>query len=328
MPSPLGIAYTSYAVRMLQGRDIMQSSAAALSAEVFVDLCGEAGASGCQIDLSQIGDRTSGALQGLRRMLDARDLWVELSIPAAALASREAFADVVAVAQALGATRLRVALLMGRRYESFPTLDAWQAFAAQWLPTLRQIAPAAEQAGLVIGIENHKDFLAGELAGLLESLDSPALGACVDFGNNLALLETPEATIEALAPWAVTSHVKDMAVAATGDGFALSEVPLGSGLLPLARMVGGLRDRRSDVRFLLEMITRDPLPVPFRLEPYWATRQRPDRQGAEAFAASLLEPPRPAPLPHTTGLSRAEALALEDGHVRACLTYARDTLRL
>ncbi len=103
----------------------------------------------------------------------------------------------------------------------------------------------------------------------------------MDFGNNLALLEDPDETIALLAPFAVTTHLKDMAVRRTADGFELSEVPLGQGILPLGRYVAAVRRARPDARLCLEMITRDPLSVPYRTDRYWvafdAAARRPER---------------------------------------------------
>jgi hypothetical protein len=105
-------------------------------------------------------------------------------------------------------------------------------------------------------------------------------------------------------------------------------MPLGAGQLPLAQFVDTLRRARPGIRFLLEMIRRDPLPVPFARKSYWTTREGDDRASAERIAAKLLQAPRGRALPRIAGLSAAAAVALEDDHNRACLAYARDTLGL
>ena len=48
------------------------------------------------------------------------------------------------------------------------------------------------------------------------------------------------------------------------------EVPLGEGVLDLPRVVQVLRSRHPDVRFCLEMMTRDPLKIPCLTDRYWA----------------------------------------------------------
>lgn len=323
-----GLAYTSFVVRILQGRDILKTDAARLDAATFFDLCLRFGAAGGQVDLSQIDVEDRGALAALRRGIEGRGLFAELSIPARTLESPAAFDEVAGIAGALGITRLRVALLSGRRYASFTTPGEWTAFASHWADVLPRIKPSVERHGLQLGIENHKDWTAAELAALLERLDSPAIGACVDFGNNLAFLEDPMELVSRLAPWAVTTHLKDMAVRRSDTGFELSEVPLGKGLLPLAEMIDTLRRAKPDLHFCLEMITRDPLPVPCREDGYWATFGGRDEARLAAFERTMLARAWEDPLPRTTGLSPEEQIAAEDENVRLSAAYARDTLGL
>lgn len=322
------LAYTSFAVRMAQGRDILKSTAAAFPPDTFRELCARFGAGGAQIDLSQL----SGHLDALATVRDAfgRDgLGLEVSIPARSLESPETFAQAVTVARALGARCGRVALLSGRRYESFETAAAWTAFTTKWRETLLRMRPEFERHRFPIGIENHKDWLAPELVALLKAIDSPYVGACLDFGNNLALLEDPDETIALLAPFAVTTHLKDMAVRRTAEGFELSEVPLGQGILPLGRYVAAVRRARPEARLCLEMITRDPLSVPYRNDRYWvafdAGARRPAR--LRQFEATVLAQSRDV-LPRITGLSPTAQIAAEDDNVRACVVHARDILKL
>jgi 3-oxoisoapionate decarboxylase len=324
-----GLAYTSFVVRMLGGRDVLRGgTAAGLPAEDFVELCHSFGASGCQIDLAQLGATGPERLPALRAAVERHGLYLELSVPSRAFEDEEAFARAAAVSHALGATRWRVALLYGRRYEDFHDVADWQAFAARWRARLPRAAGWLEREGLWAGIENHKDFTAPELAALLRETGSAHLGACVDFGNNLALLEEPMATVEALAPFAVSTHLKDMAVRACERGFEMSEVPLGEGLLPLGRMVDAVRQARPETHFSLEMITRDPLPVPYLEDGYWATCGPRDAGRLQSFRASVLARASTEPLPHVAGLTPEAMLAAEDANVRACVAYAREELGL
>jgi 3-oxoisoapionate decarboxylase len=324
------LAYTSFVVRILQGRDILKTTAAALSADAFLDLCQRAGADGCQLDMSQLESHEPEYLRRVRSRLDDLHMGIELSVPSKWLESPDAYARMAAVAGTLGASRLRVALLYGRRYENFATLDEWSAFSNRWRETLIGLRETFARHRLHVGIENHKDWLAPELVALLKTVDSPYLGACVDFGNNLAMLEDAVETIEALAPWAVTTHLKDMAVSVAPDGFELSEVPLGHGLLPLPRLIDMLRRAKPDVRFVLEMITRDPLPVPYRTDRYWSTfddsLRTPERIGR--FESTVLAKGWTRPLPRTTGLSPEGQLQAEDENVAESVRYARDHLGL
>jgi sugar phosphate isomerase/epimerase len=179
-----------------------------------------------------------------------------------------------------------------------------------------------------VGIENHKDWRAEELVELIRSVDSRYLGACVDFGNNVALLEDPLDTTRALAPYAVTTHLKDMALRPYERGFELSEVPLGTGICPLAQMIEILRAARPELPLCLEMITRDPLKVPYRDDSYWASFGGQDDARISAFEKRVLSRARVEPLPRVSGSSLEAMQAQEDENVRLSTAFARDTLRL
>jgi len=322
------LAYTSFAVRMLQGRDILKSTAAALPANALFDLCATFEAGGAQLDWSQITSFEPPALAALRSRVERDRLALELSVPSKYLETPEAFAEMARVATALGVSRIRVALLYGRRYETFKTRDEWTNWAANWRTTLLSMRKSFDASPVTVGIENHKDWHAEELVELLRLIDSPRVGACVDFGNNVALLESPLETVRVLAPFAVTTHLKDMAVKPTAEGFGLSEVPLGEGFLPLAEIIAILRAQRPDVPMCLEMITRDPLQVPYKTDRYWVAIDRPAPAVLARFEQEVLGQAWTRDLPTISRLGPEAQIAAEDDNVRKSVDYARRTLKL
>jgi len=326
----LRLAYTSFWTRLQQDRDAAPSSGARFDVFELIRLCEEFGASGIQVDLSMVPASDPGKLALVRALCEQKAMAIELSLPASAVETPDAYARAVSTARAIGATRARVALLSGRRYETFDSRSAWEAFASRWRETLPRMRPEFDRHRLEVGIENHKDWLAAELVTLLEAIGSAFVGACVDFGNNLALLEDPDETIERLAPYAITTHVKDMAVRATGEGFELSEVPLGRGMLPLARYIETLRKHRPNVSFCLEMITRDPLVVAYKTDRYWAPFDEAARASSRTrrFEERVLSHSGSTPRPTTTGVDATERARLEDDNVRASIAHATDALRL
>jgi len=323
------IAYTSFAVRLQRGRDLIRGAGApSLPAETFIDLCRSFGADGCQLDQSQLASTEPAYLDGIKRRLGEAGLFVELSASGKALEDDHGFADTVGVARRLGAERMRVAILHGRRYEDFKTMASWREFADHWRGILPQRKRVLDRERMPVGIENHKDWRADELVELLRSADSPYLGACVDFGNNLALLEDPLEVATKLAPFAVTTHLKDMAVRPYESGFELSEVALGTGICPLAKMIDVLRAARPDIPLSLEMITRDPLRVPFLDEAYWATYGKRDEARIERFRAEVLSKASKEPLPRVSDKACEAKVAAEDDNVRRSTEFARKALHL
>jgi len=327
-PGAFGIAYTSFPVRARQsGQSLSEGSDPVIVAEKFIDLCRSFGADGCQMDLTQLSSTDDGYLKRLRSMVEDKGMFLELSANARVLENPEELAQIAQTAHALGVSRFRMAL-NGRRYEEFFEMKKWKDFAAHWQDTLEKIEPKLKQHSLLVGIENHKDWLSDELAEMLGRISSPNLGACVDFGNNIALLEDPLQVAQRLAPFAITTHLKDMALNEFEQGFLLSEVPLGQGMLPLTKIMEALRRGRSDIHFCLEMITRDPLQVSYKDDKYWATYEKRDDGRIERFKSQVLSKASSKPLPRISGTSSARMLAIEDDNIRRCVSYSKRTLGL
>jgi len=234
------------------------------------------------------------------------------------------FDNELRVAKLAGATILRSAA-GGRRYELFSSLEEFKHFKDAAFKSMQLAEPVARRQRVRIGVENHKDFHAAELAEMLGRISSPHIGACVDTGNSIALLEDPMQVVETLAPFAVTTHIKDMAVQETPDGFLLSEVPLGEGILDLPRMFAAFERHNPQIAYHLEMITRDPLDIPCLKPGYWATF--PDKPGTQlARTLALVRERRAAKLPKPTGLGLEQVLEFEEANIVKCLQAAGDRL--
>jgi sugar phosphate isomerase/epimerase len=323
-PSPsdrLGIGSSSYSIHWRQKR-----GAGFTEPLAFLEFCHARGAGGIQAPL---GMRDEAQTSRLRARAEELGMFLEGSVTTPQDESgAEQFAQELITAKRAGATVVRTVLLGGRRYETFKTLAEFRAFKEQAWRRLTIVEPIVARHNLWLAVENHKDFRAEEQSEMLERLSSDHVGACVDTGNNLALLETPEETVRVLAPWAMSCHLKDMAVERADDGFLLAEVPLGQGVLDLPAIVRALRAARPELRFSLEMITRDPLRIPHLTAGYWETlfetpisRTRP----AVEYVRSRFSTP---PLPRIGGLTADEQLATEESNVIASLQYARESLGL
>lgn len=144
----------------------------------------------------------------------------------------------IAIAKAVGAHVMRICC-GGRRTRP----ASWPEHKAKLLPLLRQMIGPAEEAGVVLAIENHIDFLADELVELLETVRSPWLGVCLDTVNNLRLLEDPMQVAAKLAPYARATHLKDCtAWRGSPRDFAFwPSVPLGRGIIDILEVLRLLR---------------------------------------------------------------------------------------
>ena len=168
-----------------------------------------------------------------------------------------------------GINVVRMALLSGRRYETFRSADDFRRFKTRSEQALTRVARLASRHKIRVAVENHKDFRAREFADMVRRPSSEFVGVCLDTGNNIALLENPWHVVDTLAPLTFTVHLKDVAVESATDGFLLAEVPLGRGFLDLHRVVRRIHEVKPEARFHLEMITRNPLSIPCLADDYW-----------------------------------------------------------
>jgi sugar phosphate isomerase/epimerase len=293
----LGIATTSY----INGDPIRD-------AYEFLEHAHSLGAAGIQAP--PVGD-----VAKVRERAATLGMYVEAIVGLPRNNDASQFEKTVQNAKTMGATCIR-ANAGGRRYEDFSTLADFENFRTRALSAIKLAVPIAEKYKIPLAIENHKDWTVEQQIAIFKSYSSEYLGACLDFGNNLALCEDPMETAEKLAPFTITTHVKDMGVEPYADGFLLSELRLGEGFLDLKKMVSFLR---SSVRLNLEMITRDPLKIPCLTDRYWATF--PDMKAAQLAHALHLVQQHATKLPRVMQLPRPELLRVMEENNKACLAF-------
>ena len=138
---------------------------------------------------------------------------------------REHLGRYVEIAEALGARTLR-SMVQSQEIEGGP---------AAAVAELRATLPRLESAGITLALETYEQVPTRTLLGLVEELDSPHVGICLDPANCVSALEHPKDVVEACAPRTVNLHVKDFAFARQEGwvGFTYSGAPLGEGLLDL-----------------------------------------------------------------------------------------------
>jgi len=324
-PGLLGLVIHSFAVRTAGDRGRPPHDRFSDPAR-FLEYARLLGARGVQVGL---GVRDDAQAEALRARAEAASMYLEgiVTLPRDN-ADLGRFEAEVSTAKKARCEVVRTVMLTGRRYETFKSIAAFRRFAESAFHSLNLAAPVVARHGILLAVENHKDWRADELIAILKRVGNDHIGVCLDTGNSIALLEDPHEVVEALAPWSFTTHFKDMGLEEYRDGFLLAEVPLGRGTLDLPRVAQCLRKARATIRFNIEMITRDPLLVPCLKEPYWVTfRELPGRHLARALCL-VRDHARSAPLPRISPLPSEERLRIEEENVRLSLAFARDQLGL
>jgi sugar phosphate isomerase/epimerase len=294
-------------------------------AENFFRFARELGAGGYQVDLGIVDERRAAAL---REQAAEAGLYIEGMVKAPKTrGDLDRFDAEMRSAAAVGAKAVRSTIFTGRRYEFFDSIQQYREHDKQAMRTLELVAPIAERHRVAFAPENHKDHRIAERVAALQKIDSEFVGACVDTGNNFALLEDPLETAKALAPWAHAVHLKDQAVQSTSSGFLFGDIPLGQGFIDLKKIVAVLQAARPQIHFTLELLTRDPLNVPCLQPKYWTTF--PDLPAYElARTLRTVRDHESKQLQYPSSLTLAQQVALEEANVRQSIAYAGDVLGL
>jgi 3-oxoisoapionate decarboxylase len=95
---------------------------------------------------------------------------------------------------------------------------------------LKNMRSRLVDAGVKVAIENHAgDMQARELKRLIESAGPDYVGVCLDSGNPVWTIEDPHLTLDTLAPYVLTSHMRDSALWNTPQGAAVRWTRMGEG---------------------------------------------------------------------------------------------------
>jgi sugar phosphate isomerase/epimerase len=139
---------------------------------------------------------------------------------------------------------------------------------------VRAIIADFEEAGVVLAIENHDRFRAREFVRIIQEIDSPCAGICLDTVNSFGALEGPEVVVEALAPYTVNLHVKEFDIRRADfvAGFIIEGKPTGQGRLDIPWLIAELRRHGRDPNAILEQwpYPEADLEATIRKEQQWA----------------------------------------------------------
>ena len=151
------------------------------------------------------------------------------------------------------------------------------------------LLPALRQVGATLAIETHEEITTFELVRLLEELDDPAIGVCLDPGNLAARGEVPDEGIRRVAPYVVSTQLRDVVLFPSEQGVVRYLSPVGHGLLDWTEVLALLLEHRPALNLTIEAMggSRGRMEVPFE-DPFWLSVQPDftdaDRAGLRALA--------------------------------------------
>jgi len=229
---------------------------------------------------------------------------------------------IVNAARTVGASVIRMVLGDAReRAKEMPM----EVHIENTVRVLRMVRSRILDAGVKIAMENHGgDMQARELKMLIEEAGTDIVGACLDSGNPVWVVEDPHLTLEVLAPYTLTSHVRDTAVWRVPEGAAARWVRMGEGTVDVAGWVQRFRQLCPGKALSLEIIySARPRIFNFYDSKFWEAYPR---MPAWEFARFLALVERGKPVmarPATPGLTPQ---AVEREHLEASIRFAQALL--
>jgi len=191
---------------------------------------------------------------------------------------------------------------------------------------LRPLRTRVMDAGLKIAIENHAgDMQARELKGLVEAAGKDFVGVCLDSGNPLWAIEDPHLTLETLAPYVVTSHVRDTSLWRTPEGVAVQWTRMGEGNIDINGYLTKFMQLCPGKSMSLEIIVTNARMYPFHTAKFWEPYKSTPAWEFSRFL-SLAEKGKPRPAEPAMPRERMAQKELED--FEASLRYTKEFLKL
>ena len=216
------------------------------------------GLNGLHITAADCESTEEGRLEKIRTAAEKRGLYLEYNF---SLDEKydprltNTFEEGIAIAQKLGADVAKVSLDL-RRPRPLAASRHHPEVVRQLEDIARKLhvaAPMAEAAGVKLALENHTESFSSEVLWLIDRVNHPSVGACVDTVNALLVTEDPMVDIENLTPRALTNHFKDHRIETESYGCRITGVALGDGDVDLKRAYEIIRQKSSMKRINIEV---------------------------------------------------------------------------
>ncbi|HYL77017.1 MAG TPA: sugar phosphate isomerase/epimerase [Bryobacteraceae bacterium] len=172
------------------------------------------------------------------------------------------------VAKAVGASSMRC--FMGKAEDRLGKQPI-EALMDNTIGLFRSVRSETQDLGVKIALENHAgDMQAQEVRTIIEQAGKDYVASCLDTGNPMWVVEDPMVSLEVLAPYVVTTHVRDSVVYEHPRGAAAQWVALGDGIIDFHKFVARYRELCPKASMQLEIITgRPPQVLPYLEPDFW-----------------------------------------------------------
>jgi sugar phosphate isomerase/epimerase len=143
----------------------------------------------------------------------------------------------------------------------------------QLVNDLRGLKPLFADAGIKIAVENHDRFPVQVLRQVVEEAGTDWAGICFDTANSLGTLQGPNEALDALCPYVLNLHVKDVRARRESHmlGFRVEGTPVGKGSVDVREVVRRVRAANPEANAIIELWTppQEGLEATIALERRW-----------------------------------------------------------
>ncbi len=152
---------------------------------------------------------------------------------------------------------------------------------------LKSVRNVSMDNDVKIAVENHSgDMQARELRTLIQEAGPEYVSACLDTGNPMLVVEDPMVTLEVLAPYVVTTHIRDSALWDTPQGVWFQWVAMGDGSIDFKKFIKRYKELCPNAAMQLEVITgRPPALIKCYDQEFWKGHPKSDAAEFARFVA-------------------------------------------
>ena len=116
----------------------------------------------------------------------------------------------------------------------------------------KKVIPLIEEYGMQIAIENHTDTFADEILWIVNRLNHPLIGTCVDTMNPLQVIENPYEVMEKMLPKAYCCHFSDDVIIVDPLGVHDVGAAHGQGSMDCPKMIAQIREKSPMDKIIFE----------------------------------------------------------------------------
>ena len=205
----------------------------------LMDEAKKLGLEGLHLTAADLGSTDQAHLRAVRRAAEESGLYLEynFSLDASEYDDRltHTMEEGISIAESIGSDIGKISMDVKR-----PHPVCGSAFHPAVIPQLEEIArkaekaaPVAQNAGVRLCLENHTEAFSDEVLWIINRVNHPYVGVCVDTNNSLMVGEDPLIAIRKLAPASFTNHFSDHRIVFDQYGCRITGVATGTGDVPM-----------------------------------------------------------------------------------------------